>query len=206
MAVTKAQFLELDPLAYAAARGDMQTGDILLFNSKDLGARIIETFTKSLWCHAAFVLVLKDIDRVFLLESVNKIGVRMMPVSIKLNGIPGKQHPTKDKVLLARYQGFPHEDGKRVGEMTKVALDRLGYPYSLQELAMIAERIAQDIIGEVSKKKYTSQKNAYICSEYVAMCYQAMGIQIVRNKAGFMSPADIANDPNVFPVHALKPD
>ena len=135
MAVTTHGFDELAPVPYAKVRGELRTGDILLFHSSDLGARAIEFFTNSLWCHAAFVLVLKDIDRIFILESVDKIGVRMMPISLKINGIPDRPDPYPGKLLLARYNGFPSDDNARIGEMTKVALDRLGYPYSVAELA-----------------------------------------------------------------------
>ena len=205
MAVSTQDFDALTPVPYASVRNELQTGDILLFHSSDLGARAIEYFTNSLWCHAAFVLVLKDIDRIFVLESVDKIGVRMMPISLKINGIPDRPDPYPGKLLLARYKGFPSEDNARVGEMTRVALDRLGYPYSVEELARIAERIAARIIGKIIPGQL-QESDAYICSEYVAMCYKAMGIQIVPDKDGFLAPADIANDPNVYAVHAITSD
>ena len=205
MSVTTEEFGQLTPVAYASARSDLQTGDILLFHSSGLGSRTIEYFTHSLWCHAAFVLVLKDIDRVFIMESVDKIGVRMMPLSIKINGIPDHPDPYPGKLLLARHHDFPADDGKRVGEMTKVALDRLGYPYSTKELARIAERIAARLVGTFIPGKL-QESDAYICSEYVAMCYQAMGIMIAPNKDGFLAPGDIAEDPKVFAVHALTND
>jgi hypothetical protein len=205
MAVTKEQFDALTPVPYLKARDDMRTGDILLFHSDNLGARAIEYFTDSLWCHAAFVLVLKDIDRIFLLESVDKIGVHMMPLSLKLNGMPARPNPYPGKLLLARYKDFPSEDSAKVGEMTKVALDRLGYPYSMEELARIAHRIALRMIGRFIPGSL-EESDRFICSEYVAMCYDAMGIKLQPDKDGFMAPGDIANDPNIYAVHALTHD
>jgi hypothetical protein len=205
MAVTTQQFDAMTPLSYSRARPSLRTGDILLFHSSDLAARAIEYFTHSLWCHAAFVLVLRDIDRVLVLESVDKFGVRMMPLSTKLNGTREHPDPYPGKLLLARYQGFPSEDGKRIGEMTQTALDRLGYPYSTRELARIAERIAARIVGSFVKGEL-QESDAYICSEYVAACFHAMGIELQPDKAGFMAPGDIANDPKVDAVYSLVHD
>lgn len=205
MTITTAEFEALTPVPYGKARPDLRTGDILLFHSGQLGSRVIEYFTHSLWCHAAIVLVLGDIDRVFIMESVDKIGVRMMPLSTKINGIPDRPSPYPGKILLARHPDFPADDPKRIGEMTRVALDRLGYPYSTVELARIAERIVARIAGTVIPGQL-KEDDAYICSEYVAMCYQALGIAIQPDPDGFLAPADIANDPKVFAVHALTND
>jgi|GEM_PF-682014 len=205
MAVTAEQFRALTPTPYLKARADMRTGDILLFHSENLAARAIEYFTESLWCHAAFVLVLKEFDRVFLLESVDKIGVQMLPISHKINGMPARPNPYPGKLLLARYKDFPFDDGQRVGEMTKVALDRLGYPYSMAELARIAQRIALRMVGRFVPGNL-EESDRYICSEYVAMCYATMGIHLQPDQDGFIAPGDIANDPNIFAVHALTHD
>ena len=79
--------------------------------------------------------------------------------------------------------------------MTKFAIDRLGYPYSTGDLIKIGMRIAAGLAGQ-TLPGHLQPQNAYVCSEYVAQCYAAMGIDLAPDKEGFMAPADIANDPN----------
>ena len=79
-------FEAMKPIPYSQARPKLRTGDILLFHSTGLGSLATEYFTHSLWCHAAFVWCLPDVQRVLLLESMDKIGVRVMPMSTRING------------------------------------------------------------------------------------------------------------------------
>ena len=89
--------------------------------------------------------------------------------------------------------------------MTRVALERLGYPYSPMELVKIAERIAAGLAHRLVPGQL-QENTRYICSEYVAACYQAIGITIRPDKQGFIAPADIASDPKVNAVLSLAPD
>lgn len=205
MTVTTEQFEALTPVAYSDARLDLQTGDILLFSSTELTSRAIEHFTDSLWSHASIILALKEIDRVFIVESIDKLGVRMMPLSSRLNGIPGETGAYGGKLLLARHTGFPHGDIEQINTLTRVALERLGCPYSPGELVKIAERIAAGLVGRVLPGELT-ENGRYICSEYVAMCFQSIGLTILPDKEGFMAPGDIARDSKVVAVMALTPD
>ena len=89
--------------------------------------------------------------------------------------------------------------------MTQFALDRVGFPYSFQELHQIAIRIALGMAGHVETGRL-DPNNQFICSEYVAKCYEVMGIKLAPDIEGFIAPADIAADPNVEGVFSLKPD
>jgi len=183
----------------------MRTGDILLFSSPGLSSGMIEHFTDSLWSHASILLVLKDCNRVFIMESIDKIGVRMMPLSTRINGLAGEIPPYNGKLLQARHKDFPTDQVDPVEQLTRVALERLGCPYSPAELVKIAERIAAGLIGRTLPGQL-NENGRYICSEYVAMCFQSIGISILPDKEGFMAPGDIARDPKVDAVSALTPD
>jgi hypothetical protein len=206
MAVTTMQFEALAPVPYSEARARMKTGDILLFHSLELQSAIIEHFTDSLWSHAAFVWCMPDIDRVLLLESVDTYGVRLLALSNRINGSSAAPAPYPGKLLLLRHSEFPDPpDPAKIGLMTRFAIDRLGYPYSTGDLIKIGMRIAAGLADQTLPGNL-EPVNSYVCSEYVAKCYDAMGIDLAPDKEGFIAPADIADDPNVEAVCALCPD
>ncbi len=89
--------------------------------------------------------------------------------------------------------------------MTRFAIDHLGYPYSPAELVRIASRIALGL-ADIELPGELQPTSAYICSEFVAKCYEAVGIELAPDKRGFMAPADIAADPNIQTLMALCPD
>ena len=203
MAVPQSAFEALPVTPYSTARPNLRTGDLLLFNSHSVGSDIIEYFTHSLWCHAAFVFRMDDIDRVFILESVDTYGVRMMPLSVKMNGNDANMQSYPGKVLVARHQDASLFDNlNKVGAMTKFALDRLGSPYDMKELVEIGPRIGAGMVG-MTLPTVVTPKHAFICSEYVAACYQQMGIKLVEDKEGYLAPADIANDPKVTAAYSM---
>ncbi len=206
MAVTTAQFEAMPQVAYADARPNLRTGDILLFNSVALGSRLIEFGTHSLWSHSAFVWVLSDVNRVMLLESMDTVGVRVMPMSTRIDGCAALPTPFPGKLLVLRHQLFPAPpDPAKLTAMTQFALDRVGFPYSFQELHQISLRIALGMAGVVLPGRL-DPKNQFICSEYVAKCYDVMGVELAPDREGFIAPADIAADPNVEGLFSLKPD
>ena len=206
MAVSTADFEAMTPTPYSQARAGLRTGDILLFHSHNFPDDAIELATHSLWCHAAFVWRLADIDRLILLESVDKVGVRAAPLSTRINGSTAHPKPYPGKLLVLRHPRFPTEPhAAQIAAMTAFALDRLGDPYSPAELVKIAERIAAGIAG-ITLPGRLEPKNGFICSEYVAKCYEVIGLPLAPDKEGFIAPADIANDPEVYAVYSLVPD
>ncbi len=206
MTVTTEDFEALPVLPYSQARQQMLTGDIMLFHSSGLGSQLIEYATHSLWCHAAFIWNMEAVDRMLLLESVDTYGVRAMPLSNKINGSLANPKPYPGKLLLARHKAFPNPaDPQALKTMTGFAIDRWGFPYSPAELARVAARIADGMAG-IKVRGLLDPTNAYICSEYVAKCYEAVGITLAPDSNGYIAPADIANDPNIEAVCAVCPD
>lgn len=207
MAVSTAEFNAMEQTPYSVARPKLRTGDIVLFHSSAAPSELIEHFTDSLWCHAAIVWnVMPPTDRVMLLESVDTYGVRAMRMSSKINGCPASPTPYPGKILVVRHSAL--ENGMsdaQAHDMTDFAVDRLGYPYSPTELVRIGLRIAAGLAGQ-DLPGVLAPKNAYVCSEYVAGCLQAVGLNIVPDKKGFIAPADIANDPEVKALLSLVHD
>jgi len=206
MPVTTAQFEAMKPVPYSQARELFRTGDILLFHSSAAPSELIEIFTESLWCHAAMIWVEADIDRVMLLESVDKFGVRATRLSNRINGCPPSPNKYPGKLLVLRHPDLPYPLPHQMGvDLMGYALDRLGYPYGTDELIDIAKRIAAGMVGEILKGEVSSD-TSFICSQYVAWCYKTVGITLQPDPKGFVAPADIANDPKVVPLLSLAPD
>lgn len=206
MAVTAEAFLAMPQIPYSQARPELRTGDIALFHSINLGSEVIEFGTHSLWSHAAFVWCLPDVGRVMLLESMDTVGVRVMPMSTRINGCSAVPTPFQGKMLVARHDDFPNPPPKdKLNAMTEFALDRVGFPYSFQELHQIALRIVLGMAGKIESGRL-QLGTGFICSEYVAKCFDAIGIELAPDREGFIAPADIAADPKVRAVYSLKPD
>jgi cell wall-associated NlpC family hydrolase len=208
VAVTTAEFLAMTAQPYSQARSQLQTGDLLLFSSKGGFSAIIEHFTNSLWSHAGLVWRVgdADFDRVLILESIDTLGIRAVSASNRLNGTAAAPAPYGGAVLVARHRKLPQPlSAARVLEMTRYGVDHLGFPYNPEELAKIAVRIAAGL-ANITLPGHLEPTNSFICSEFVAKCYAAVGVDLAPNKGGYMAPADIAADPDVFAVARLCPD
>jgi hypothetical protein len=206
MTVTTAEFEALPVTPYSQARANLRTGDILLFSSVGGFSSVIEHFTDSLWSHAAFIWNLEDIDRVLLLESIDTFGVRAIALSNRINGDTAAPQPYIGRLLVARHDQFPYPpDPMKVKAMTEFAIDRLGYPYNPIEIAKIGLRIAAGM-ARVELPGELQPTNSYICSEYVAKCYAAMGVALRPDIEGYTAPGDIAADPHISAVASLCPD
>jgi hypothetical protein len=207
MTVPNDIFSQAPPVSYDVARTQIRNGDIALFAGREPMSRLIEHFTESTFCHVGYIWRMDAIDRIMLLESVENAGVRMLPLSSKMNGgMSGK--PYNGQLLVARHDDFPLPGpafDEAFGKMTRFAVDRLGCPYDPEEIGMIGVSIAANLAG-FAVPNGLKPNNAYICSEYAEVCYSELGIKIPRARADFIYPADFANDPKVKAVVGIRPD
>ena len=194
---------------YSQARALIQNGDIALFHGDEPFSKLIETFTDGPFSHVGFVWRMDDIDRVMLLECVDQLGVRLIPLSTKINGNGTPSNPPyTGKLVIGRRRDFPigiagadHPDNGKFRDMTKFAVDRVGCPYSAHDIAGIAARIMVGFAG-VTAAKDLAPDGSYICSEYAWACYDRVGVQIPYNAEKFIAPNDFARDPLVdFVAH-----
>lgn len=193
------------PTAYSAVRPDIRNGDIALFHGDEPFSKVIQTFTHGPWSHVGFVWRMDEIDRVMLLESVDHLGVRLIPLSSKLNGNEASP-PYTGQMILARHAEFPTDVSSDVFKrMTEFAVDKVGCPYSAQDIVDIGMRIMVGFAGVTEGKDLLPQKS-YICSEYAYECYKSVGIEIVFNQERFVSPNDFALDRKVQFVAHVSPD
>jgi hypothetical protein len=186
----------LPPQRYAEIRGQVRTGDLALCSGDHAFSKVIRWATKSDWSHIAMVVRLDEIDRVMILEAVQKIGVRMVPFSRFLCDFQPPDKPFPGKVVIARHDSVAEASPQQFRKMSEFATDQLGLPFDALEVTKIALRIAF-ARPNVRLPRLIQPNDEYFCSEYVAECYRRLGIDIPWDGRGFIAPCDFAKAPEV---------
>ena len=190
--------LKPEPLEAVARR--VRDGDILLCSGNDPFSRLIGWSTQSPWTHVALAYRWPDVGRIMVFEAVQQLGVRTVPLGKFIAQSSTGKKPYPGKIILARHDDYANMGGKPGGAPLKrladFAVDRFGQPFAGGEILKIALRIC---VGTLNRKmpKMLGPKDEYICSEYAAKCFAAVGIDIEWDGLGFIAPADFANDPKV---------
>lgn len=200
MAIEPGVLDELKPRPYDAVRGEVRDGDLLLCSANDTFSRLIRWATRSPWSHVAIAFRMDEIDRVMVLECVEKLGVRAVPLSSFVRRTSSGVEPYPGRILLARHAGMAAKSRARpMKKMATFAFDRLGDRFSQVEIAKIVLRI---LAGRLHRRLHPAlgPKNEFICSEYVARCFHAVGLEIPWDGLGFVAPADFARDPRIEAV------
>lgn len=195
---------ELPPLAYAVVRDSVRDGDVLLCSATDAGSRLIRWATRSPWSHVAIAFRMTEIDRVLVLECVQRIGVRAVPLSDFISRTSSGEHPYPGRILLARHLDMPADAlAPTMRRMSEFAFDRLGDKFSTMEVVKIGLRLAFGRLDLVLPTRLRPD-DEYICSEYVAGCFEHVGLPIAWNGLGFIAPSDIAEDPRIVAVAQIR--
>lgn len=179
---------------YGKLRRKIKSGDILICSGSGVFSKLIQGATDSVWSHVGFILRLDAIDRIMVLESVENIGVRTVPLSSYQNDYNGTSKHYPGEIFIARHNNFKEESIKCLSQFS---IDRLGYPYNTDEIARIAARITLSMIGKIDINEPEFDAREFICSEYVHMCFKSVGINIPHDPRGFIAPADFAKCKNI---------
>jgi hypothetical protein len=204
MSITPDVFETHRPQPYAEIRDLVRDGDLLLCSATDPMSRLIRWATRSPWSHVAMAFCMEEIDRVMVVECVERMGVRAVPLSTFIARTSSGTHPYPGRILLARHRGMSAKSRRRpMKKMADFAFDRLGDRFSQAEMAKIALRIA---LGRFRRKLHPSlgPKHEFICSEYAARCLEAVGVKIPWDGLGFIAPADFARDPRLEAVAQIR--
>jgi hypothetical protein len=186
------KFENLERRRYTDARQDIKTGDLFFASGNYPISRMIETFSDSIFSHVGFVFTWNS--RVLLLESVEDDGVHAVPLSQYINDYENSGTPYNGRLFLGRYNAAI--DQPKTTQMLGKAADLLNRKYDKEEIAQILARVTIGLGRH-------SDNNAYICSEYVDVCFQKIGINFPRDPKGFIFPEHIAADVNVTPLWEL---
>jgi hypothetical protein len=178
--------LKAEPLSKVTGR--IRDGDLLLCAGTSPISRAISLATRSPWSHVALCYRWNGIGRLMVFESVQHIGVRTVPLN---------------NFVLARHEDYAAHAGAeasaKMQRLADFAVDRFGAPFAAREIVKIGLRIAAAGLG-MTMPPSLGPDDEFICSEYVAKCYENVGIEVPWDKMGFIAPADFARDPK---IHAL---
>ena len=192
---------------YNQFRSNIESGDLMLCSGSGVFSRMIQAVTKSTWSHVGFVMRLDVIDRVMVLESLEPLGVRTVPLSKYLYDYDSRGNPYPGGIAIARHKHFATKaSDKKLYQFGQFAVDLFGYPYDKDEVVKIAARIGASYLPFTKKYKKTLKRDReYICSEYVWECYWQLGIRIPHNPSGFIAPVDFAKANDVVLKAVIKP-
>ena len=185
---------------YANIRQQIKSGDILLASGSSVFSQLIQHVTGSIWSHVAFILRLDAIDRIMVLESVESIGVRTVPLSSYIHDYNGTGNGYPGKLLIARHDQF---NLAIINNLSQIAVDLFGYPYSTEDIVRITTRIGMNALGLTKNHPLIQSHKAFICSEYVYECYKSVGINIEYNQEGFIAPVDSARSSHIAAICAV---
>lgn len=161
----------------------IQTGDILFYSGEDEVSKLIRLATKSIWSHVGILIKIEEFERVLLLESVESMGVRLIPLSKYIKNIEEDEEEEEfyARLVIARHQLLKN---KNIKDFVNFGISQVNRPYDREEIQRIMQRISA---GEGKQHR----DKAYMCSELVYECFLKVDIDIPYNHLGFISPHDI---------------
>ena len=191
---------------YNQFRPEIKSGDLLLCSGSGVFSCMIQAVTESTWSHVGFVMRLDAIGRVMVLESVEPLGVRTVPLRKYLVDYDNRGNPYPGGIAIARHRDFTTmANENKLRQFGQFAVDLFGYPYDRDEIVKIAARIGASHLPFTKKyRKALKRDREYICSEYVWECYRQLGIFIEHDSSGFIAPADFAKAEEVKLMVVLK--
>jgi hypothetical protein len=193
-----------EPLEAVARR--VRDGDLLLCAAHDPFSKLIGWATKSPWSHVAMAYRWPALGRIMVFEAVQTIGVRIVPISRFISQSSTGQKPYPGKIVLARHDDFSEKSaqhGAALGRMVDFAVEHLGDRFAPGEILRIGARICAGRLG-MKMPKTLGPRDEFICSEYVAKCFEAIGVEVKWDGLGFIAPADFANDPKTRALAKIK--
>jgi len=184
--LSKSAVAGLPVTEYSVLRAGLRTGDLLFASGDYLVSQAIQKITKSPWSHIGIIFKIEEIDRVLLLESVEDMGVRFVPLS-KYTDDYENGAPYKGRLVVARINDFAPSE---IAPLARFGIDELTRPYDKDEVSKIIARIALKI-GKLERDR------EYICSELVYECFLKAGRSFAYNENKFISPEEIWRDSKV---------
>ena len=204
MAIPDTVFDDFPPRPYEEVRKLVRDGDLLLCSVHEPMSRLIRWATKSPWSHVALAFRMPDIERVIVLECVERLGVRAVPLSSFIARTAHGVTPFPGKILLARHEGLSAKSRQKpLKKMAGFGFDRLGDRFSQAEMLKIALRIALGRL-HIKTPRSLGPDDEFICSEFVARCFEEVDLKVPWDGYGFVAPADFACDPRLQPIAQIK--
>ena len=198
------EVLQAEPLGSVQPR--VRDGDLLLCAGQDAFSRLIGWATESPWTHVALAFRWPGIHRVMVFESVQQFGVRAVTLQRFCQQSSSGRRPYPGRIILARHQDYASlgkPGGAAARHLADAGVDLFGDRFAPGEIPKIALRIAMDRTHRRTPT-FLRPKGEYICSEYVAKCFSAVGIDVCWDGRGFIAPVDFAQDPKIKAIAQIK--
>lgn len=174
------QPLNINLRFYEAMREEFKTGDLLFFSGNHWLSGLIRWRSKSAWSHVGMVVRIEELDRVFLIESVLEVGVRMLPLSFIYKDYDGKSKPYKGRVAWTRHDLLANDLLKQKA-VKEFCVDNLSKQYDRKEYWRILWRSFWGFDNFFHDEKYT-------CAEYIYEAFKHANIELPKEKGVFISP------------------
>ena len=165
---------------YDAMRNEFQTGDLLFFSGNHWLSGLIRWRSKSSWSHVGMVVRIDELDRVFLIESVLEVGVRMLPLSFLFKDYGGDNKPYQGRVAWGRHKLLV-EDKNKQRAVKEFCMDNLLKQYDRKEYWRILWRSFWGFDNFFHDDKYT-------CAEYIYEAFKYANIELPKENGVFISP------------------
>lgn len=204
MAVEEDVLRTLAAKPYTKVRSLVRNGDLLLCSADDIFSKTIRWATRSPWSHIAMAFRLGPLDRIIVMESVQHLGVRAVPMSTFITKTSTGKTPYPGRIVLARHKDMAKKaNTAAMKRLARFAADRLGDHFAADELLRIAARV---LMGRFERRmpRFLGPRDEFICSEYVARCYHELGLEIPWDGLGFVAPGDFARDPAIHAVAQIR--
>jgi uncharacterized protein YycO len=165
---------------YLKIRSELKSGDLLFFSGDHWLSSMIRGRSRSAWSHCGIVVIIEEMNKIFLVESVLGNGVRMVPMSNVFKDYEGNQQPYVGRVAWARH-GKLSLDKDKLRKVKEFCLDNLTKQYDNWEYVRILRR---SFLG--SKELF--HDNKFTCSEFVWEAFKYAGIKLPKERGYFISP------------------
>ena len=174
--------MEEKKIRYEDIRSQIKDGDVLMFKGRYFSSSIIRWLTGSFYSHAGIAVWWNR--RLMVMEAVER-GVGILPLSRKIGSYRG------DVEWFCSKKEIPERDRLR---MILFAQEELGKSYARWREILFGWKIL--LRRNLSEKDELRRENKLYCSQYVARTYNAIGLDLKKNRDDrFMSPDDVANSP-----------
>lgn len=170
-------------LVYSDVRGQIQTGDIFLFQGHSALSRLIRWGSDSVYSHAGFAAWWDG--RLLVFQSAGR-GAEVLPVSSAVDAYDGQV----DWFAL----DDAHRDRMDPNHLVTFAVTLLGRSYAKSGLVDLMWRMAWGRFRGRPDPK--TCPDTVFCSQYVSYCYRCSGLDLVPGTDdGSTSPGDLACSP-----------
>jgi hypothetical protein len=176
--------------AYSSIRGELKTGDIVLFSGKGVFSDIIKYGTLSKWSHIGMILYIPEYDFLTVWESTTLNNVNDLESGVPRKGV--QLVPLSDRVQ--KYSGDITVRQLKGGTLSSDSLHKLmllrkelrGKPYEKSKIELL--KAVYD--GPLGNNK--EDLSSIFCSELVAEAYQRLGLLPESIPSNEYTPGDFS--------------